>query len=131
LNQNGFPAASFTPEYLALASGTTNGIAPPPFFGNVTVWNPLIFHLTLSPTCTVTVFSEKPSTSPLAFPPNTPLTGFSGPATTVFAAACAEAAGTSAATAHAASASLHLLRMHLPFVEVAKGAQVTWHPRTV
>ena len=114
LNQNGEPAASVTPLYLALASGMTNAGAPLPFFGNVTLWKPLNFQRTLSPVCTVTVLREYPSTSPVALPPITPLEALSGPAITVLVVAAADA-GMTSATAKAASASLDLLVIHRPF----------------
>ena len=107
LNQNGAPAASLTPAiFVPAGSGLMNGGGLAPFVGKVTVWKPLIVHLTLSPTWTVTVLRKKALTSPSC---GVPVTLPGGPAVTVRVAPWAAAAGTSAVAATAATAIPRIL----------------------
>jgi hypothetical protein len=76
-----------------------------PLAGIVTVWKPLNFHLTLSPTWTVMVLRKKAFESA---PGGSPFTFFGGPAETVRVAACA-AVGTSTVTPMATAAILRVL----------------------
>ena len=88
-----------------------NGGGLSPLAGKVTVWKPLIFHFTLSPTWTVTVLRKKALSSPSGGVPAT-LPG--GPAVTVRVAPCAAAAGTSAVATMAAVAILRVLSKCTP-----------------